>query len=168
MKERKNSRLIKERKNKKGRLLCLVPTCNNLREKYKTSDRTRNYCKKHTFNDMWEFTSWTGLKAKAFKRDGKKCVKCSDDREEVEVIVKHKKWIDLYESLAKGEKPKFELVEMKMVRNNFIGDHIKPIALGGKEFDLKNIQTLCLKCNKIKTKQDQKDIAKQRRIEKKK
>ncbi len=47
-----------------------------------------------------------------------------------------------------------------------IGDHIIPIALGGEEFDINNVQTLCLKCDKIKTKKDKGDIAKQRRIEK--
>jgi len=39
--------------------------------------------------------------------------------------------------------------------------------LGGDEWDINNIQTLCIDCNKIKTAQDHKDIAKQRRIEKK-
>ncbi len=51
--------------------------------------------------------------------------------------------------------------------SELIGDHIIPIALGGDEWDLKNIQTLCIKCNKKKTKKDAKNIAKQRRIEKK-
>lgn len=49
--------------------------------------------------------------------------------------------------------------------NNLIGDHIKPIALGGEEFDLDNIQTLCIKCNRIKTSSDLKKIAEQRRRE---
>ena len=51
---------------------------------------------------------------------------------------------------------------------DLVGDHIIPITLGGEEFDIDNVQTLCRDiCNKIKTKQDHKDIAKQRRIEKK-
>lgn len=48
----------------------------------------------------------------------------------------------------------------------FIGDHIIPIALGGEEFDINNVQTLCKKCDKIKTSEDLKKIAKQRRVEK--
>ena len=52
-------------------------------------------------------------------------------------------------------------------RDYYILDHIKPIALGGEEFDEKNLQILCKKCDKIKTKQDHKDIAKLRSIEKK-
>lgn len=35
-----------------------------------------------------------------------------------------------------------------------IVDHIKAIALGGDEFDLNNLQTLCKKCNRLKTKDD--------------
>lgn len=38
-------------------------------------------------------------------------------------------------------------------------DHIKPIALGGAEFDLKNLQTLCEDCNREKTKKDLADIS---------
>jgi len=46
---------------------------------------------------------------------------------------------------------------------NLIVDHIKPIALGGKEYDLDNLQTLCEKCHREKTKKDLKRIARQRR-----
>ena len=45
-------------------------------------------------------------------------------------------------------------------------DHIVPIALNGAEFDEANLQILCLKCNKIKTREDYIKIAKLRRIEK--
>ena len=34
------------------------------------------------------------------------------------------------------------------------------------EFDIANVQTLCIVCNKIKTRQDAKTIAKFRRLEK--
>jgi len=49
---------------------------------------------------------------------------------------------------------------------NLVGDHIIPIALGGDEWDIKNVQTLCIDCNKIKTKLDQQKIAEVRRKEK--
>ncbi len=45
---------------------------------------------------------------------------------------------------------------------NFILDHIKPIALGGAEFDDDNLQLLCPECDKEKTKKDQRKIAKAR------
>jgi len=50
--------------------------------------------------------------------------------------------------------------------SDLIGDHIIPIALGGYESDIDNVQTLCNDCNKIKTKKDIKNITKQRRINK--
>ena len=87
---------------------------------------------------------WQFFKLKAFKRDKYSCVKC-------------------------GEKPMQRTYEGKMIpdTSKLIGDHIIPISLGGEEYDLDNVQTLCIKCNKIKTAKDIKDIAKQRRIEKK-
>jgi len=50
--------------------------------------------------------------------------------------------------------------------SKLIGDHIIPIALGGDEWDINNIQTLCEKCNKIKTAIDIKEIAVLRKKEK--
>lgn len=46
----------------------------------------------------------------------------------------------------------------KYPENRLTADHIKPIAIGGEEFDLDNIQTLCSSCNKIKSQKDQKII----------
>ena len=53
------------------------------------------------------------------------------------------------------------------VVDTLICDHIHAIALGGDEWDINNIQTLCPECNKIKTKEDAGKIAKLRFIEKK-
>ncbi len=63
---------------------------------------------------------------------------------------------------------KFKCVKCKFKgkTDTLIGDHILAIALGGEEFDLKNVQTLCKPCNKIKTSRDLKDIANLRRVEK--
>ena len=52
-------------------------------------------------------------------------------------------------------------------KNDLILDHIKPIAIGGDEFDENNLQILCIPCNKIKTKNDARIIANHRRQEKK-
>lgn len=46
-------------------------------------------------------------------------------------------------------------------------DHILPIALGGDEWDLTNLQTLCVECNAIKTREDQRNIGELRRLIKK-
>ena len=86
---------------------------------------------------------WQWFKVKAFKRDNYSCVKC-------------------------GEKPMQKTYEGKWIPDAglLVGDHIIPISLGGEEYDLDNVQTLCLKCNKIKTAIDMKDIARQRKKEK--
>ena len=86
---------------------------------------------------------WPDLRIKAFKRDKFTCVKC-------------------------GHKPMEKTYEGKMISDTskLIGDHIKPIALGGDQWEIDNVQTLCLKCDKIKTKEDAGEIAKERRKEK--
>jgi 5-methylcytosine-specific restriction endonuclease McrA len=61
---------------------------------------------------------------------------------------------------------KNELVAYLKDRSQLVADHIVPIALGGDEWDINNIQTLCLECNKEKTAQDIKEIAKARKKEK--
>ena len=48
---------------------------------------------------------------------------------------------------------------------NFDVDHIRPIALGGDEYDEENLQVLCRDCHKQKTAVDAKDIAARRREE---
>ncbi len=166
MKKRETSRWIDKRKDSQGRTLCLVPTCNEIAKKYKNGNY-RNYCKNHNYGDMQEFTSWPVLRLKAFKRDNYSCVKCGDNRKDVSVIIKSKRSINIQEYIeGKDTKLKYKIHEMEQMVNNLFGDHIIPIALGGEEFDINNVQTFCLKCNKIKTSQDAKDIAKQRRIEK--
>ena len=152
VKQRENSRWIKERRDKEGRLLCLVPTCNDLREPYKTSGRLKNYCKKHSCFDMSSFTSWQALRVKALKRDNYCCVKCGKQPRRIS------KDID--------DDGKYVNTDCGVDESKLIGDHIKAIALGGDEWDIKNIQTLCPKCNKIKTKQDHKKIAQLRKTEK--
>lgn len=54
----------------------------------------------------------------------------------------------------------------KKEESELIADHITPVALGGDEWDLSNVQTLCKECDKKKTSKDLKEIAKLRRKEK--
>lgn len=91
-------------------------------------------CSKKYQKECWKV--WQYWKLKVFKRDKYACVKC-------------------------GEKPTQEDWHKQLLpdTSKLIGDHIIPIAIGGEEYDLNNVQTLCLKCNKIKTKEDMKKIA---------
>ena len=57
--------------------------------------------------------------------------------------------------------------EMVEAVEGLVADHIVPIALGGEEFDVNNVQTLCAQCNKSKTADDIKHIARLRVIERK-
>jgi hypothetical protein len=76
---------------------------------------------------------WTHVREKAFERDKYSCIKCHKTLEQ-----QHKET-----NFEKG----------------LIADHIIPIAVGGEEFDIRNIQTLCQDCNKIKTREDSRRIA---------
>ena len=101
-------------------------------------------CSKECTEKFFNLTYvWQYFKEKAFKRDKYSCVEC-------------------------GTKPMQRTYEGNFIpdTSKLIGDHIIPIAIGGKEYDLNNVQTLCINCNKIKTKEDMKKIAKVRRKEK--
>ena len=160
VKQRQGHRFIKIQYNKLGQPICKIPPCKNIAEKFKNGSY-RTYCKKHSCHDLWDYTSWQHVRVRALKRDNYTCVKCGDNRE----YTRRERVCEAIDENKEGK-----LIIVNKIRGytypNLIADHIKPIALGGDEWDLENIQTLCYKCNKIKTAQDIKDIAKLRRLEK--
>jgi len=93
---------------------------------------TKEFWKTH--NKSW---SWEQFRFEVFKRDNFTCAKCG----------KRKSYIS-----------KFDGKEYPDDRN-LIADHIKPLAIGGEMWDMDNLQTLCINCNKIKTANDMRDIA---------
>ena len=121
------------------------PSCGKPKSKWKRRKDWRCCCVKCTkkFEKYCITRSWVDVRWRAFQRDKFKCVKCGMSEKELN------KWY-------KGTR--FESYSTKL-----IGDHIKPIALGGKEFDLNNVQTLCIGCDKLKTKIDMGKIAKFRK-----
>jgi len=96
---------------------------------------------------------WGELRLKVFERDNHTCIKCGKKPKKVD-------W-RYNEETQRGE----DVPTDKPDDSQLIGDHILPIALGGEQWDINNIQTLCIECNKIKTKEDAGNIAKQRVIE---
>ena len=122
---------------------------------------------------------WADLRAKALKRDNWTCVKCNHQpikkgwriggwlsAEEQEFKDYYKKRA-FFRGFGRGEMGGMDLIYAKMVdTSRLIGDHIMPIACGGDEWDIENVQTLCEACNKVKTREDAGEIAKMRKIEK--
>jgi 5-methylcytosine-specific restriction endonuclease McrA len=138
-------------------------------------------CRKECTEKLWKEIvppDWSDLRLKAFRRDNFQCVKCGKIPERQ--IWKLRYWQTSVEDFKKKMQKtitflrfetrpyncKDELVAIHKDSSKLIGDHIEPIALGGDQWDINNIQTLCEPCNKIKTAQDIKEIAKLRVIEK--
>lgn len=116
------------------------------------------------------YYGWTELRRAAIQRDGK-CVKCG----QIYTITKQ-----LFESNLTQYYCRYEIVLSKanprhvemwndtewdvtlLDMTKYVVDHIHPIALGGDEWDINNLQTLCQECNKPKTKIDAGKIARLR------
>ena len=76
-------------------------------------------------------------------------------------------WVDYRLKVFKRDKFICKMCGKEILSaSNLVADHIVPIAIGGDNWDMNNLQTLCLDCNRIKTKQDAKIIAKYRTKEK--
>ncbi len=109
-------------------------------------------CSKKFYKDYYTL-GWQELRFKAFERDKHTCIKCGKQPKVQRQAEKDGQmlWFDT-------EQPD---------DSQLIGDHTTAIALGGDEWDIKNVQTLCKECDKIKTKSDKAKIALLRRKEKK-
>ena len=106
------------------------------------------------FSEHYQYWGWPDLREKTFKRDNYTCQHCG---------FVAKRTHSLYDDAPN----KKSLVIFDNNRSSqLIGDHIEPIALGGEEWDIDNVQTLCIPCNKIKTRNDAKLIAIRRKQEK--
>jgi len=124
------------------------PNCGKLKSEWKrrtdwtccSVECTDNYYKEHDKSYSWETVRY-----EIFKRDGGKCTKCGK--------------IFLIPGIT---------VDFKPDVSKLIADHIIPIELGGGMWDRDNIQTLCIECNKVKTREDMAHIAVHRQRFKKK
>ena len=75
-------------------------------------------------------------------------------------------WADLRGKVFDRDNNTCSNCGLKCLASDLVADHIRPIALGGAQWEMDNIQTLCGACNRIKTKKDAADIARQRRHDK--
>jgi 5-methylcytosine-specific restriction endonuclease McrA len=119
-------------------------------------------CSKECSKEWGKLTvfDWSVLRKEALKRDNYHCVKCG-----FQPTYKRFNYTT-WDLMIVKELPDEQGVKVWEVVDtmNLIVDHIKPIALGGDEWDINNLQTLCSSCNKLKTARDIKFIAVERRI----
>jgi 5-methylcytosine-specific restriction endonuclease McrA len=109
-------------------------------------------CTQNYYKEFDKSYSWETFRKEIFKRDNATCKKCG------------KRFVKNAPDYIKEELNIFELPD----ETKLIADHIIPIKLGGAMWEFSNIQTLCIDCNKIKTKTDIKNISKHRKRNNKK
>jgi len=123
------------------------PSCSKPKAEW-TRRRDWRCCSKECTR-LWQKSfihyGWGEFRIKVFRRDNFTCVECG--------LVSN-------QMMSHWTGAEFERIPNM---RNYVADHIIPIALGGGEFEMENIQTLCRPCNKIKTKNDAEDIARERR-----
>lgn len=111
-------------------------------------------CNEHSRLYDEQFT-WEVQKEVIFLRDNYTCVKCGFNDKEFRQKLREKfppkygmwKDIDKRRHYCKG-------LGLDSTRSFLECDHIHAIKMGGHPFDHDNLQTLCQKCHKQKTKQD--------------
>ena len=89
-------------------------------------------CTSNYYKEFDKSISWEQFRYNIFKRDGGRCAMCGSV---------HLRW-----SEGAGV--------MVPVESELIADHVVPIELGGGMWDTGNVQTLCVSCNKVKTRLD--------------
>ena len=89
-------------------------------------------CTENYYREFDTSYSWQTFRVRIFRRDDSICKMCG------------KRFVK-YSPVLEHDVPD---------ESKLIGDHIIPIELGGAMWDMNNIQTLCIECNKIKTKED--------------
>lgn len=114
------------------------PACGLPKDKWKRRKTWRCCSKECTekFESFCIIRTWQSLREKCLERDNYTCKRCG----------------------------KISVCNIAGYRNpTMIADHIIPIALGGEQWDINNLQTLCEDCNKIKTREDMQKITIARR-----
>ena len=185
IKKRKGSHFAVSKEAKKRIKDSQCPICGKPKSKWnRRTDWTccSKECTKK-YQDNWK--SWPEIREQAMARDKYKCVKCGigpviEERwtnaimnneeiiEDIESEGRRLSWYCMIDEKKNAHMWKIMNKEEQRAiiphTSKLAADHIMPIALGGAEFDIDNIQTLCTDCHKEKTKIDIKNIAELRKI----
>jgi len=125
-------------------------------------NRNWKCCSKECLEKLYEkyfySISWGSFKFNALKRDNYTCCKCGKQCEIEELMFFPNNYND--DILGKTDDGKYIVYNT----SKLVVDHIIPIALGGQEFDVNNLQTLCLECNRVKTDKDIEKINKYKKM----
>jgi 5-methylcytosine-specific restriction endonuclease McrA len=147
----------------------------------KELDSHRHYCDSDCNIAYWQKHAWVNIRLQVFRRDSFRCAHCGFQVKEFqsegyyesvyEPIADPQHWVrqlEIDDRLQRRTAANWvwdhRLRKRVFSKPPFVADHIKPIALGGDEWDLNNLQSLCIFCNKVKTRGDSKNIAKERRV----
>ncbi len=135
----------------------------------------RKYCSIKCSNEFFAKHNQQGLADLVFKRENGRCQRCGHTNEIPNVeypampgynkngYKAHRADMEKYYAKMAEYRKVVEEWRKKHPYRDFIADHVVPIALGGAEFDLDNVQLLCEVCNRKKTKKDKARIANMRR-----
>lgn len=135
----------------------LCPVCKKPKSEWTRSTKFRCCSQKCTMNFTDIVYRWDQMRSKVFHRDKYTRTICGA----------RFTYINSQPRQLPDGRNVWELIDTNRPDlSQYIADHIIPIALGGDEWDMENIQTLYKNCNKTKTAQDAKKIAELRAIEK--
>ena len=140
-----------KRFNENGKPLCGV--CGTL-----LKGRQRRWCSQECSNHVNIVTSPSFARHKVYQRDKGVCAKCGHDTQKLKRILRIARG-RRYTSLDKRDLNMFEEREIKKLlgytRQNHLWemDHILPVVEGGGLCGLEGLQTLCIPCHRIDTKE---------------
>lgn len=137
----------------------------------------RKYCSLECGQEFFAKHNQRGLAQLVWKRENGTCQQCGWKNSKFNVpppehpgwtdggVKAHREVVSAYHKAELEWQAAHDAWEKRAPKpRDFVADHIIPIALGGAEFDLNNIQLLCEVCNREKTKKDQAEIAKRRKL----